>query len=110
MGSAIFLTTVPATIMTSACRGDGQVTTPKRSKSWWAMYVEIISMAQQASPKLNVHRDDLRAMANSCSLVAVMTPGTRPSVAWLSRLGPGRFPEPRTISVARGGIASGDGA
>ena len=28
------------------------------------MYVEIISIAQQANPKLKVQRDDFRAMAN----------------------------------------------
>ena len=65
-------------------------------------------MAQQASPKLSVHSDDFLAMAKSCSVVVVITPGTRPSVAWLSRLGPGRLPEPRTISVARGGMANGE--
>ena len=63
MGSAIFLTTVPATIITSAWRGDGHVTTPKRSRSWWDMWVLIISIAQHANPKLSVHSDDLRALA-----------------------------------------------
>jgi hypothetical protein len=72
------------------------------------MYVEIISMAQQANPKLRVHSDDFRAMANNWSVVAVITPGTRPSVAWLNRLGPGVFPVPMMISVARGGMANGD--
>ena len=75
IGSAIFFTTVPATIITSDCRGDGHVTTPKRSKSWFAMYVDIISIAQHASPNVSGHSEFLRASASRSSIRAVTTPG-----------------------------------
>ena len=38
-------------------------------------------MAQQAKPKLSIHREDLRDIAKSCSVVVVTTPGTLPAVA-----------------------------
>jgi hypothetical protein len=44
---------VPATIMTSHCRGDGLNTSaPNRARSNLAAPVAIISMAQQAKPKV----------------------------------------------------------
>jgi hypothetical protein len=43
--------------------------------------VDIISMAQQASPKVNAQREDFRAIANSWSVVVVTTPGTFPDKA-----------------------------
>ena len=98
IGSAIFLTTVPATIMTSDWRGDGQVTMPNRSKSWWAIWVEIISMAQQARPKVSVQSEFLRAMAASWSILAVMTPGTPLG----SEFGAGRLPIPSETSPRSG--------
>ena len=58
---AIFFVTVPATIITSDCRGDAQGMMPKRSRSWCDMYADIISMAQQASPNVIGQSDDLRA-------------------------------------------------
>ena len=75
MGSAIFFTTVPATIITSDCLGDGHVTMPMRSRSWFAMYVDIISMAQQASPKVSGHSEFFRASPSRSSSLAVMMPG-----------------------------------
>ena len=72
---AIFFVTVPATIITSLCRGDGQGTIPKRSKSWFDMYVEIISIAQQASPNVIGHSDDFRAAAITASAGTCITPG-----------------------------------
>ncbi len=75
MGSAIFFTTVPATIITSDCLGDGHVTMPIRSRSWFAMYVDIISMAQHASPKVSGHSEFFLASASRSSSGAVMTPG-----------------------------------
>jgi hypothetical protein len=46
------------------------------------MYADIISMAQQASPNVSIHNEDFRAMAKIWSVVAVMTPGTLPAMAW----------------------------
>jgi hypothetical protein len=48
---AIFFVTVPETIIKSACRGEGRkISAPNRARSYRAMVVAIISMAQQASP------------------------------------------------------------
>ena len=46
---AILLVSVPATIMTSLCRGLGLKMMPKRSRSYRAAPVCIISTAQQAA-------------------------------------------------------------
>src|SRR3989304_5173856 len=72
---AIFLVTVPETIITSDCRGEGQGTMPKRSRSCRAMKVEIISMAQQARPKVSGQSEDLRPQAMSQSAGTCMMPG-----------------------------------
>src|SRR6266540_1585783 len=72
---AIFFVTVPDTIITSDCLGDGQGTMPKRSRSCRAMNVDIISIAQQASPKVSGHSDDLRPHAISQSAGICMIPG-----------------------------------
>ena len=66
MRLAIFRVTVPATIMTSDCRGDARkAPAPRRSRSYRAALVAIISMAQQARPKVMGHRDESRAQLNS---------------------------------------------
>src|SRR5687768_134320 len=53
MRGAIFLVTVPGTIMRSHWRGDARDTSePKRLMSKFEPCVEIISMAQQARPKV----------------------------------------------------------
>src|ERR1700674_468827 len=58
----IFRVTVPATIIKSACRGEGRHTSaPKRAISNRAVVEAIISMAQQARPKVSGHIADLRA-------------------------------------------------
>jgi hypothetical protein len=50
---AIFLVKVPATIIKSACRGDGLKTSePNRAISHVAELVTIISRAHQAKPKV----------------------------------------------------------
>ena len=50
---AIFFVTVPETMRRSAWRGDGRKTSePKRAISNLAMEAAIISIAQQARPKL----------------------------------------------------------
>ena len=46
---AILFVSVPATIMTSLCLGLGRKIIPKRSKSYLAAPVCIISTAQQAA-------------------------------------------------------------
>src|SRR5438270_10741449 len=73
MMGAIFLHTVPATIMQSLWRGDARKMMPKRSRSLRAAPVAIISMAQQAKPKLIGQMDDERAQLKSFSTVVVMT-------------------------------------
>src|SRR4051812_9969572 len=70
---AIFLQTVPATIITSAWRGEARKMMPKRSRSLRAAPVAIISMAQQARPKLIGQSDEERAQLNNFSSVVVIT-------------------------------------
>src|SRR6516225_1938329 len=63
---AILRVTVPATIMRSDCRGLGRNTSaPKRAMSKRDVLDAIISMAQQANPKVSGHTDDLRAQLNT---------------------------------------------
>ena len=58
----IFSVTVPATIIRSAWRGEGRKTSaPKRAISKRAVVEAIISMAQQARPKVSGQIADLRA-------------------------------------------------
>src|ERR1700690_724926 len=63
MTGPIFRVTVPATIIRSDCRGLGRKTSaPKRAMSnRGAPLAAIISIAQQASPKVSGHREDSRA-------------------------------------------------
>jgi hypothetical protein len=59
---AIFNVTVPATIIRSLWRGLGRNTSePKRAMSKRAVEDAIISMAQQARPKVIGHTADFRA-------------------------------------------------
>ena len=59
---AILSVTVPATIIRSDWRGLGRKTSaPKRAISKREVTEAIISMAQQAKPKVSGQRDDLRA-------------------------------------------------
>src|SRR5579884_1988787 len=59
---AIFSVTVPATIMRSDCRGLGRKTSaPNRAMSKREVDDAIISIAQQARPKVSGHSADLRA-------------------------------------------------
>ena len=75
MTGAIFKVGVPATIIKSDCRGLGRKTpAPKRSMSKRDAPVAIISMAQQASPKVIGQSADLRAQLNTKSTVVVMMP------------------------------------
>ena len=62
MTCPIFRVTVPETIIKSACRGDGRNTSaPKRAISKRAVVDAIISMAQQANPKVSGHNELFRA-------------------------------------------------
>src|SRR2546426_7203249 len=67
---AIFSVIVPAIIITSDWRGLGRkMPAPNRSRSKRDAPVAIISMAQQAKPKVIGHSDDFRAQRKSCSTV-----------------------------------------
>src|SRR5215475_3622588 len=70
---AIFLVTVPATIIRSDCRGDARNTSaPKRAMSYREADAAIISMAQHASPKPIGQFDDSRAQFNTWTIYVVM--------------------------------------
>jgi hypothetical protein len=72
MTGAIFLVTVPATIIKSDCRGEDRKTpAPNRSMSYRDETVAIISIAQQASPNVMGHSDDLRAQQTNASRFVV---------------------------------------
>jgi len=60
MEGAILAQTVPATIITSDCLGEGRGITPKRSKSYREAFAAIISIAQQANPNVMGHNEDFR--------------------------------------------------
>src|SRR5919201_2235362 len=62
---AIFWDTRPATIIRSACLGEARKTSePKRAMSKREALVAIISMAQQARPKVTGQIDDSRAQSS----------------------------------------------
>ena len=74
MRSAILKLTVPATIIRSAWRGVARkAPAPKRSMSWWAQPTAIISMAQQARPKVIGQMLDSRHQFRSQSTLVVRT-------------------------------------
>src|SRR5579884_2022129 len=79
IAGAIFLVTVPATIIRSDWRGLARNTSaPKRAMSYRAIPTAIISIAQHARPKVTGHSDDLRAQANaSVSFARPTFPCTR---------------------------------
>src|SRR3712207_2104698 len=63
---AILVVTVPDTIITSAWRGEGRKTSaPKREMSQRAVPTAIISIAQQARPKVSGQSELLRAQPSS---------------------------------------------
>jgi hypothetical protein len=74
---AIFRETRPETIITSACLGEARNTSdPKRAKSLRELVAFIISIAQQASPKVAGHSDDFRAQLISESSRVVKISGS----------------------------------
>src|SRR3954471_2388677 len=72
---AIFWLTRPATIIRSAWRGEARKTSmPKRARSYRPAPEAIISIAQQARPKVAGHSEDLRVQLTSFSTVVSSTP------------------------------------
>src|SRR6266545_7301726 len=70
---AIFLVTVPATIIRSDCRGDARKTSaPNRAMSYRDADAAIISIAQHARPNPIGQIDDSRAQFNMRSMLVVM--------------------------------------
>ena len=70
---AILMVTVPETIMRSEWRGEAHGTMPSRSTSKREAKVAIISMAQQARPKVTGHTEDFRAQLRKPSATVVTT-------------------------------------
>src|SRR5438094_1495828 len=69
----ILSVTVPATIMRSDWRGLGRNTSaPNRAMSKRDVVLAIISIAQQASPKVSGQSADLRAQLKTWSTVVIM--------------------------------------
>src|SRR3954471_16647636 len=72
---AIFWLTRPATIIRSAWRGEARKTSmPKRARSYRPAPEAIISIAQQARPKVAGHSEDLRVQLTSFSTLVSSTP------------------------------------
>src|SRR5215212_4074174 len=70
---AIFLVTVPATIIRSDCRGEARNTSaPNRAMSYRDADAAIISMAQHARPNPIGQIDDSRAQFRTRSMLVVM--------------------------------------
>src|SRR5260370_8362208 len=81
MTGAIFCERGPATIIRSAWRGGGRKTlAPKRARSKRAAAMDIISMAQQASPKPSGQMELLRAQFTALSSVVKMMPSSSRSL------------------------------
>src|SRR5437773_6647738 len=75
MTGAIFCETRPAIIIRSAWRGEPRNTSaPKRAMSKRDADMDIISMAQQAKPKLMGQSEDLRAQFTAWSSLVKMRP------------------------------------
>jgi hypothetical protein len=69
-GGAIFRDTRPATIIRSACRGEARnASAPNRAMSYRDAAMAIISIAQQARPKVTGHSDERRAHCTTLSTV-----------------------------------------
>ena len=74
---AILMVTVPDTIMRSEWRGEAHGTMPNRSTSNREAKVAIISIAQQARPKVTGQIGDFRAQLKifSVEVVTIQPPG-----------------------------------
>src|SRR5688500_6140329 len=85
---AIFRETRPETIITSACRGLARKTSePNRARSLRDEVAFIISMAQQARPKVAGHSEDFRAQLISESSLVVSTSGKASAMMFSSPIG-----------------------
>jgi hypothetical protein len=72
---AILTDNLPATIIKSACLGDALITSiPKRAKSLCEAKVDIISIAQQASPNPRGQTEELLAQPTAFSRVVSIMP------------------------------------
>src|SRR5271155_787536 len=72
---AILFDTRPAMIIKSDCRGDGRNTSaPKRAISKREAPIDIISIAQQASPNVIGQMEFLRIQLTALSIVVSTTP------------------------------------
>src|SRR6266700_4628560 len=75
MTGAILFETRPAMIIKSLCRGEGRNTSaPKRAISNREAPIDIISMAQQASPKVMGQMELLRIQLTAESIVVRIRP------------------------------------
>src|SRR5271165_3772812 len=75
MTGAILFDTRPAIIIRSDCRGDGRKTSaPKRAMSKRDAPMDIISMAQQARPKVIGQIEFLRTQFTTASIEAITMP------------------------------------
>src|SRR5579871_2361431 len=81
---AILFDTRPAMIIRSDCRGEPRITSaPKREISKREPIIDIISIAQQASPKDIGHMEFLRAQLIALSKVVVTMPSVKSPVSSL---------------------------
>src|SRR5215210_8010986 len=104
---AILRETRPETIITSAWRGLARKTSePKRARSWRESVVAIISMAQQASPKVAGQREDFRAQLTSASRRVVINSGIASAMAFsipmAKLLASGRAPAATILRLVHG--------
>src|SRR5271167_989978 len=75
MTGAIFCDTRPAITIKSDCRGEGRNTSaPKRATSKRDAPMDIISIAQQARPKVIGQMEFLRIQLTALSIVVSTTP------------------------------------
>src|SRR5271163_5008798 len=75
MTGAIFCDTLPAIMIRSDCRGEGRNTSaPKRAISKRAPPIDIISIAQQAKPKVIGHTELLRIQFTAKSREVMIRP------------------------------------
>ena len=74
--------------MTSACRGEARNMMPRRSWSYRGIETCIISILQQASPKLSGHSEDCRAQFTMVSMDAlrIIHRSQLDRVLWIVRL------------------------
>src|SRR3984885_16229251 len=85
MTGAILFETRPAMIIRSLCRGDPRKTSaPKREISKRDALIDIISMAQQASPNAIGQMEFLRPQLITLSSVVVMTPARNAACSTVS--------------------------